>query len=343
MDLILKPNLACNFKCTFCSSTNIAPDTSTTLSLDIVREFLIRYPRTRTIIINGGDPLIVQPSYYFKLIELLDELKMNSRISFTSNLYPFYLKPEKWLDLFLHPRVGVNTSFQYQGRLKHDLTNYTEEEFWKVSNLFLDKVGYRPDFISVITNETMNDSIRLVELAKKMNVVCKLNYANGSGKVVEFKGIKIGNENNAFITAKAYRTYVEIFDKGLADYEFNTQQLIKTLFEEHTICPLSIECDSGIRCLQPNGDYYSCGSFGDDQLYPIDFKEEMSGKKILPIQQDYSIRVMKEECYTCFNFKLCNGCKRSVYDMKNQDSVDIHCKIMKSLIPDFIRIKESSR
>ena len=32
-----------------------------------------------------------------------------------------------------------------------------------------------------------------------------------------------------------------------------------TIKTEHTTCPLSRKCDEGIRCLQPDGDYYSCG------------------------------------------------------------------------------------
>ena len=57
MELIIKPTEACNFKCTFCSSTSIAESKVQLLSLDQIFQFLKRFPETNTIIVNGGDPL----------------------------------------------------------------------------------------------------------------------------------------------------------------------------------------------------------------------------------------------------------------------------------------------
>jgi L-lysine 2,3-aminomutase len=67
MDLIIKPTEKCNFKCTFCSSTNITDDHSSLLDLKYIYRFLKRFPETNTIIVNGGDPLMVQPEYYWEL------------------------------------------------------------------------------------------------------------------------------------------------------------------------------------------------------------------------------------------------------------------------------------
>ena len=55
MDLIIKPTEACNFKCSFCSSTAIDPNNAGLLDLDYVFRFLKRYPDTNSLIINGGD------------------------------------------------------------------------------------------------------------------------------------------------------------------------------------------------------------------------------------------------------------------------------------------------
>lgn len=344
MDLIIKPTVACDFKCTFCSSTSISEHISTKLELDKINQFLDRFPNTKTIIVNGGNPSMMPPSYYQSILDIIDSKGLDTTLSFTDHLYTFYLKPEKWLPIFKHPRVGVTTSFQYSGRIKHDYTPYTEEEFWKVSDQFLSMIGYRPDFISVLTEDTREDWFRLVALARDMNVVCKLNYANASGDVVTKKnGHQMGSTDYHFIIADAYAIYIKIWDLGLEQYEYNTQQLIQTLTGNKTTCPLAKECDSGIRCLQPDGDYYSCGSFGDDKLYSIDFDSEMSGEFYTPLQEDYSIRVMKEDCYTCPNFNICNGCKKGIFDTKRFDDVETHCAKMKSLIPDFERIKQGIR
>jgi radical SAM protein with 4Fe4S-binding SPASM domain len=332
MDLIIKPTEKCNFKCTFCSSTNITEDKTAELDVEKIFEFLKRYPETQTIIVNGGDPLMMPPEYYWKIIKHLDDIKSSASISFTSNLWPFYKNPKKWKDLFNHPRMGVTTSFQYGGgRLKGDLSEFTEEDFWKVSDAMLKYCGYRPDFISVITEENAHRAIDNVLLAKEMNVECKLNYAFSSGPPVKFKGIPMGQEGNPYILSDIYEVYVKIWEMGLTDWEYNTKQMTLRLKGQTTTCPQNRNCDSGIRVLQPSGDYYSCGAFGDDREYPISFEEEMKGKKFFPLKNDIEINHLKNDCLTCPMFDICNGCKKTIKDLKTHDLVERHCKKMKQL------------
>jgi len=69
LELIIKPTELCNFSCTFCSSTHIADHGKQTLPHQKIYDFLKRFPKTRTIIVNGGDPLMVAPDYYWQIIE----------------------------------------------------------------------------------------------------------------------------------------------------------------------------------------------------------------------------------------------------------------------------------
>lgn len=338
MDLIIKPTEKCNFKCTFCSSTHITDDKSAELDLQYVFDFLKRFPETRTIIVNGGDPLMMPVNYYWKIIEWLDANNYeNTTISITSNLWPFYKNPNKWKDLFNNRRVGVTTSFQYGGgRLKGDLSEFTEEDFWKVSDTMLEHCGYRPGFISVITKENEHLAYKNVQLAMRMDVECKLNYAMSSGPPTKFKGIIMGQEGQPYLLADIYEIYIDIWKRKLHHWEFNTKQMMKRLRGKATCCPQNRECDSGIRTLQPSGDYYSCGAFGDDRLYPIDFKSEMSGAKVFPIKHVMELQTMTDDCYTCPMFEICNGCKKTIKDHKDYGLTEVHCKKMKSLSKDII-------
>lgn len=341
MDLIIKPTEACNFKCTFCSSTNITEDKSAVLDLEYVARFLDRYPGTRTIIVNGGDPLMMKPSYYWEILKLLEERGMSETIvSLTSNLWAFFKKPQMWTELFKHPQIGVTTSFQYgNARLKGDLTPFSESEFWQVSDLFLELVGYRPEFIAVITKENEDTVLDTVRLAKKMGVVCKINYALSSGTKVFFKGIEIGNAGSTYLLADIYEKYVEIYKAGLADWEFNTQQMIKTITQSgNTICPQSRTCDSGIRTIQPSGDYYSCGSFGDDKLFGIDFDKEMAGEFFTPLSEAHELLSLKDSCFTCPMFSICNGCRKTTHDLKSLGLVEQHCQKMKKVAVDIVAL-----
>ena len=322
MDLIIKPTEVCNFKCTFCSSTKISEDHASLLDLDYVFRFLERYPHTNTIILNGGDPLMVDPSYYWKIIDFLDEHDMPASLSFTTNLWPWFKKPEKWNDLFLHQRVGVATSFQFgNGRLKGDFTPFTVQDFWDVSDKFLDVIGYRPEFIAVISEENEDSVIKTVELAKEMGVVCKLNYAMASGE-----------QSRPYQLSKMYQHYVRIWKSGLHPWEFNTQQMMNRLNGIRTICPQNRKCDEGIRAFNPEGDYYSCGAFGDDKDYPLDFYNE----KQTILQDQVELQSMKNACWTCPMFEICNGCRKTIKDHKVHGMVEEHCLLMKNIADDIL-------
>ena len=347
MDLIIKPTELCNFKCTFCSSTKIAQHKTDLLSHEYIFTFLKRFPQTNTIIVNGGDPLMISPDYYWKIIDYLDKNDLKSSIALTTNLWPFYKNPKKWASLFLNERVGVTTSFNYgDGRLKGDFSLFTEEDFWKCSDSMLEYIGYRPDFISVITDENEKFAIKNVELAQRMSdnqepketlhyfnprkktgVECKLNYAMASG-----------DQGSPYLLSKIYKTYVEIYKLGLAPWEFNTKQMMTRLSVGNTSCPQSRRCDEGIRAFNPGGDYYSCGAFGDDQDEAINFNKEMEGQFFTPLQDNLELRSMKEECFTCPMFNICNGCRKTIKDFKRAGVVEEHCQGMKKLIPDILEI-----
>ncbi len=319
MELIIKPTEACNFKCTFCSSTYLADDKTARLEISKISAFLDRYPDTGTIIVNGGDPLMMPPKYYEDILFEIEKRGLETTLAFTTNLWGFYKNPKLWKNLFLHPLVGVTTSFNYGTTRRVTTTQvYTEELFWKVSDLFLQEIGYRPDFISVITEENLDTAMDNVLLAKKMGVECKLNYALASGEL-----------SKSLLKGKIYKVYLDIIDSGLAKWEYNSKQLLAMKEFKATTCPLNRSCDENIRCLQPEGDYYSCGAFGDDKLYPISFEDEViNGGHFTPLSDAHEISYMKEQCLTCALFSICNGCKKTVSDIKKNNAVENHCNEM---------------
>ena len=297
------------------------------LDLDKIYRFFDRYPETKTVIVNGGDPLMMTPDYYWKIIKALDDRKMmETSIALTTNLWDYWLHPEKWIELFKHERVGVTTSFNYgETRRVTREKNFTEELFLKVWHKFKEDVGYGPDFISVITMSNASKAIDNVRLAKSLGVECKLNYAFASGE-----------QGEPFPIGKMYEIYAQIYQEGLGPWEFNTRQMSVRLKGNVTMCPQNRSCDEGIRSLQPDKDgqnYYSCGAFGDDGEFPIDFEAEMKGEKFLPLQhQQAQYQFLKMECLTCPAFEICNGCYKTIRDLKKSDMVEESCQAMKRAI-----------
>ena len=333
MELIIKPTELCNFKCTFCSSTKLVEDKASTLDHQHIFDFLKRFPNTNSIIVNGGDPLMMKPEYYFTILDYIEEHDLPTNISLTTNLWAFYKKPEMWTPLFNHPRVAVTTSFQYGfGRVISGTRVYTEKDFWKVSDLFLKEVGYRPGFITVISEENEEHAIRHVELAKKMDVQCKLNYAMASGE-----------QSSPYRLSKIYEMYIEVYERGLHPWEFNTKQMMTRLNNIANVCPQARNCDDHIRAMNPEGDYYSCGAMGDDKEYPINFvKEVKEGGFITPLQDAPELFSLKDECVTCPMFSICNGCKKTIKDLKQHGMVEEHCSHMKQLAPRIIQINSET-
>jgi sulfatase maturation enzyme AslB (radical SAM superfamily) len=327
MDLIIKPTQRCNFSCTFCSSTEIAKSNKPIDDLDIdkVRQFLDRFPETKTIIVNGGDPLMVSPEYYWQIIKMLEERKMTDCvISFTTNLWDYWLHPDKWRELFSQSQVQICTSFHYgDSRQIRPGQVFTEEIFLKVIDKFKGDFGYVPHFISVITEDNKHLALNNVRLAKHIGAECKMNYAMASDR-----------EGRPFPIGYMYEIYMNVYEAGLSEWEYSTKQMLMRLKgSEFTTCPQNRKCDEGIRNLQPVSEsgyeYGSCGSLGDDQEYPIDFEKEMAGEFFKPLQSDHNIQYQKEECLSCPNFIICNGCYKTVQDLKRHNLVEESCVKMK--------------
>lgn len=274
---------------------------------------------------------MMPPQYYWDIIAYLDENNMSTTLSLTSNLWLYYKKPDRWGDLLRHPRVGVATSFEYGGqRQLHNKEPYTERLFRAVMNYFTDDIGYTPDFISVINDTNEAHAIDNVLLAADLNVECKLNYAMASGE-----------QKKPYQLSKIYQTYLAIYDQGLMPWEFNTKQMVHRLSRGSTICPQSRECDEGIRALNPAGDYYSCGSLADDQSMPIDFEAEVNGGQFFtPLQNSVTHAALKNECFSCPMFQICNGCRKTIADLKNHNMIDDHCALMKTLAPRIIQAND---
>jgi MoaA/NifB/PqqE/SkfB family radical SAM enzyme len=327
MDLIIKPTQRCNFACTFCSSTEIAKSNKRTDDLDVekIKQFLDRFPDTQTIIVNGGDPLMMTPDYYWQILDHLKEKGMTDCVvSFTTNLWDWWLHPAKWDSLFRHPQVQVCTSFQYGNSRKiNEREVFTEDKFLPIVNKFKADFGYVPSFIVVITNENKHTILHNVRLAKYLGVECKVNYAMASGR-----------EGVNFPVGEMYNLYLDIYEEGLAEWEYSTKQMLKKFKgNEFTSCPLNRSCDGGIRNLQPtsetNYNYGSCGAFGDDQEYGIDFEAEMSGKFFTPLRHEKELAYLKDECLSCPMFNVCNGCYKTVRDLKKNNLVEYSCAQMK--------------
>ena len=313
MELIVKPTSRCNFNCSFCSANLLKIKHNSSVPQEL--KDIIKILSPDNIIFVGGDPLLVEPSYYEEILALGD-----FEVSLTTNLKNFYLNPDKWKELFRNPRVDICTSFHYGTNRKWDKnTPYTESMFINVMNKFYDEIGYMPCFISIISDENEADALKHLELAKKLNGCCKLNRL-----------LPLGLSKDFYPLYKMIDIWIKVYESDLLDYWDNDNQFYQGGCNFNT----SLLCESSIRSFwisENNKVVYSncedCATYGHE--IPID--------KVRPIQKEVPIPIsdiIKQDCLCCPLFRLCNGCKLS--RMTNKITPN-HCEEMLKRLP---KIKE---
>lgn len=313
MDLVIKPTNRCNFDCTFCAASKVkCADLTEKDTIFFIKEY-INPSGNNTIILNGGDPLMMPPSYYQSIINWLNENSISCSISFTTNLWDFYINPKKWEKIFTNSRVRVITSFQYDDKRRLANGNvFSDSLFKQVQSLFYNKIGYKLDFISVLNKDNLHTSEKLIALAKELGVMCKLNSEVQSGK------------GRYFLWADALCLYYNFMKRGLETVEYNTLQVKNTLLHKKTVCPFCRNCQNGIICMGPNKKIHRCPSLNDDQWNHNYYKDRWSNL------------IMKTECLNCSLFFLCNGCKKIVQDTLTNKMQDIHCAKVKNVYKDYL-------
>lgn len=326
MDFIINPTNACNFNCEFCAASNLPKG-----KLTLRDTLLLLAPYKRNIggiIINGGDPLMMDPSYYFGLLKWIEKNTPRSFLSMTTNLFDFYIHPEKWIQLFCNKRVGVMTSFQYGGkrryRDKDGIDKVYQEDFFKeVEKEFEKQIGYTPGFIYVVDKSNLMYVYKALDLAKELNTMCRLNRVEQCGKNDEY-----------FPYYDILKLYIEIIDNGYGQYEINCKNLYE-FFKFHThVCNINNRCQETITVINPDKTMTTC-SYLADNIYRLDREKYDLGISIYN-RWSYSreVKYINNQCLYCDNYELCNGCHCIAREVHENNDESNYCYNMKQIIPE---------
>lgn len=319
MNLIIKPTGACNFNCKFCSAHDLDIKHPRNNKVPYQIKELVRALKPSQLIITGGEPLMVDPEYYYELHAV-----GNCLMSMTTNLKGFYEDPRKWAPLFKEPWMGIATSFNYGDTRMWDATHvYTEEMFIKVMDKYSQYVGGQiPAFLAVIDENNEDTVMDHVLLAKRLGTVAKINNAIGVGK-----------QGHTYPRYKMFRHYIEIIDAGLEEYEYYCS--MRNIDE----CPrnLNFYCTQSIRCCYIDDSNNLHVGICDEQ---ISMGKELPLDLIVPTSQIPTTtyidpnQYIDPDCPSCELFALCNGCLTNRGEAKRDPN---YCKEMKKLESDIIR------
>lgn len=311
MDLIIRVTGRCNFDCTFCSGATLDIAHPKNGVPEQIKE-VIRTIKPSSIVISGGEPLLVGPEYYLELYELA-----KCHISITTNLKDFYYNPEKWREVFTHPEIGIVTSFNYgDTRLWDPNTVYTEEMFVEIYNMYYEMTGKPLTFIAVLDESNEHLAVKHAELAKKLNTRVRINNATRQGR-----------QETTYPRYKLFQKYFDILDAGLGEYEIYCRR------NRVDKCPINARmlCKSSIR---------TCYVDSNDVLHYYDCCEAADGEHLLDFRNDYTTptciyppmeKHVNEKCAYCELFAICNGC-----DSQKSEYPPEHCEEMLKMKDKFI-------
>lgn len=313
MTLIIKPTGLCNFDCKFCSAHGLdiyhpsdgkVPDTIKQLVEDL---------DPHMIVVTGGEPLMVNPDYYYELHDIT-----NCKISMTSNMKDFYDNPNKWALLFKEEWFGLATSFNYgETRMWDRNTVYTEDMFIKVMDKYREYVSEQlPMFLAVIDWGNEDKVIDHVLLAKRLGTQVKLNNAVG-----------VGRQSKTYPRYKMFQHYLKIIDMGLSKYEAYCSG------RDIDECPRNVNhfCSTAIRCCYMDNNGKLHVGICDEQL---SLGHEIPKELIVPDSKNPVTEIVNvedmisPECMYCELYSLCNSCRNN-REAAKQDP--IYCEEMKKL------------
>lgn len=287
------------------------------MKLEHALSYIDQY-KIRSLQLEGGDPCCVKPEFIQAIIDHVRQTQPNIQlIGITTNLWDFYKRPYKWIDIFKDPLVDVCTSFQFGDQRKiTDDKPYDLNSFLKVYDLYTKLINKPLPFISVLNYQTEKYTIQTVELAKQLNTDCKIN-----------RQIQVGRADYGYPFEKAIKQYCNIIDHGLADYE-NNSYLLKQILEDGSTgsesCPFSRNCQSWQIAINPDGQKTFC-DFENSRLHD----KLANNQKIVWINDISTVqskRLINHKCLTCKYFNVCNGCKHTVNEVSDFNNF---CKTIK--------------
>lgn len=324
--VIAKPTRECNADCSYCCAP---PDSGKYWTLnDFKRYFDSVVPEldknAPVWIWHGGEPLLLDPKFYYDAASYARSIIPGIRFSVQSNLLAYSSK--RWKHVFRDVFDGsVSTSYD---PANHERTVKGSAELY--DKLFRDRLdaiisdGFRPLVLAVIHNDNISAALELYEMAKRSgNFDLRFNYVYPAGR---------GAETNLKLMPKEYGQLLsDIFrdwstGDSAVDIQPLSQMLDMSLGIDGPRCPWTRNCATSFLHIDPEGDLYTCGQMAgledkslcygnlndlssDPLLRKREFKAMLNGVPANKIRRrEFDLPT---DCKSCDHFKECKGgCQR---------------------------------
>lgn len=298
--LCVKNIYNCNLNCWFCSTFGEGH-----LTENQVIELYKQYKPNEMLLI-GGEPLLLPPSYYLTI------LNNNCKLSIQSNLT---LYNDEWNKVFLHKNfTGLSVSGD-----KEDI-NLFFEKYQKVCNV----TNTNPGILILFSDNFEKSKEKLWEwlnIAYACDLPVKFNIIQPIGKAEKYK-------DSILKISEGFKLYSLILDEwestGFIDIQPFTDLMTYICGNEKSICPFCINCSKNESIISIETDLTTtyCPELGDLRR-SID---------------ELDLRI-PSECFCCDFYQLCRGCYMRTWAVNVENDIN-YCQEAKRFFGKLYDLKE---
>jgi uncharacterized protein len=269
--LIIKPTKKCNALCKHCCVNKNDNALFTVDDVGIALDNFLNLPIFKEkpvdsveLIWHGGEPMILPPSFYYKVSERLSSCY--PRVQFTHEMQSnLLLYDEKWDnvlgDVF---KWGIGSSYDFCSSLRQTKSGVEYYPIWmeKVKRI-QDKTGERVHTICVLNKENVNRVQEICQMAYETGLNIKLNELSIIGEARLIHNLAISSEEYGEALISALDFWFKHQDNGFI-FALGLDFVKMTELSSYKMtCPINSTCTGYIFGLEPNGDFYNCCECAD--------------------------------------------------------------------------------
>jgi uncharacterized protein len=338
--VITKPTTRCNLSCSYCY---VDPDEEL-MDMDYrtLQNFIFSLPdlvergSKANILWHGGEPLLMKKDFYKTALKMEDEVQKRTGIIIENSMQSNATLVDWEMAKFLHyNNINVGTSLDGPEHIHNRTRKYAngrgsfKEVARGLDNLI--RVGANPGAICVL-NKNNKDSIpEIYRFYKAINIDLKLNPLINSKRVHDNSKI-LGITPTDYLAATEQLFKLWYNDpKPTIRVNLGNEVIEPILTERSGLCCYDqVSCQESFFSVDPNGDVYPCGRFGEKDQFLYGNINKDSMQAILGSEKRKPFLERKEKldgCKSCSEVKICNGgCPHNAFmEYGTIDAKDPYC------------------
>jgi uncharacterized protein len=307
ISIIVKPTLSCNIACRHCYHGHANSDDviSTDIMEKVMRLASQEYEAV-WFIWHGGEPLMLPPKFYKKMIELQERYfgKDSFRVSNTIQTNGM-LVDKKFMNFCKERKINIGVS--YEGPCNNVLRTGTDDVRRNID--MMKKGGHMFSITSTICRDTAKDQMRIYEHTVKNGMALSLSPVIHSGHASHDMVPDADEYSDAGIS---------VFDEWLYDTDAEMplmpylQYIMSALGEPSGSDCAHSSCLTKWISVYPNGDVYPCGK-GCPQEFKLcnigDIEKLSDAFRSPAMEKMFTASIeRREKCMAeCGLYRYCNG------------------------------------